>query len=284
MQPNGETRFDVLSSDGTSLAVWVDGSGPPLVLVHGSLQDHTANRALVDELVGDFTTFAPDRRGFGASDDSTDWTLDQEFDDLAAVIDHVADSTGEPVAIWGHSFGANVAMGAASQVANVRGLVLYEPSLGLSFPVGAIEALATRIESGEGDGAVAQYLHEVLHLTDDEVTAIRSTPRWPTMIGAAHTIPRESEAERDWRYQGQFASITAPILMLTGSDTPHDLRQATHAAAAAIGCPEIRILDGHAHLAHRSDPALVAGVVREFLLAPHPRDGQAERATDKPAR
>jgi pimeloyl-ACP methyl ester carboxylesterase len=34
-------RFDVRSADGTSIAVWVEGSGPPLVLVHGSLTDHT---------------------------------------------------------------------------------------------------------------------------------------------------------------------------------------------------------------------------------------------------
>jgi pimeloyl-ACP methyl ester carboxylesterase len=267
MLANSETRLDVLSSDGTSLAVWVDGIGPPLVLVHGSLQDHTANRALVDELVGDFRTFALDRRGFGASDDSPGWTLDDDFDDLAAVIDHVVDSSGEPVAVWGHSFGANVAMGAASRSANVRGLVLYEPSLGLPFPAGAIEALSTRIESGDRDGAVAQYLDEVLHLTNDEIAAIRSTPRWSTMIGVAHTIPRESAAEHHWRYEGQFDSITAPTLMLTGSDTSQELKQATNVAATAIGRPEIRVLEGHAHLAHRTDPRLVAGVVREFLLA-----------------
>jgi pimeloyl-ACP methyl ester carboxylesterase len=279
MQANRETRLDVRTTDGTSLAVWVDGSGPPLVLVHGSMQDHTANRALVDELVGDFRTFALDRRGFGASDDSAEWTIDDDFDDLTAVIEHVADSSGEPVAVWGHSFGANVAMGAASRSANVRALILYEPSLGLSFPVGAIEALSTRIESGDRDGAVEQYLDEVLHLTDDEIAAIRSTPRWSTMIGAAHTIPRESEAEQDWRYEGQFDSITAPTLMLTGSDTPADLERATSAAAAAIGCPEIRVLDGHAHLAHRTDPGLVADVVREFLLPARSSDGTSNART-----
>ena len=57
------TRFDVASRDGTSIAVWVDGEGQPLVMVHGSLQDHTASGALVDELRADTTTFALDRRG-----------------------------------------------------------------------------------------------------------------------------------------------------------------------------------------------------------------------------
>ena len=28
-------RFDVASADGTSIAVWVEGTGPALVMVHG---------------------------------------------------------------------------------------------------------------------------------------------------------------------------------------------------------------------------------------------------------
>jgi pimeloyl-ACP methyl ester carboxylesterase len=36
----GDDRFDVRSADGTVVAVWVDGEGPPLVLVHGGMNDH----------------------------------------------------------------------------------------------------------------------------------------------------------------------------------------------------------------------------------------------------
>ena len=43
-------EFTVRSPDGVELAVWVDGQGPPLVLVHGSIQDHTISAALVGEL------------------------------------------------------------------------------------------------------------------------------------------------------------------------------------------------------------------------------------------
>jgi pimeloyl-ACP methyl ester carboxylesterase len=46
----GTRRFDVGSADGTLLAVWVDGEGPPLVLVHGSMCDHTAFDPLAAEL------------------------------------------------------------------------------------------------------------------------------------------------------------------------------------------------------------------------------------------
>jgi hypothetical protein len=41
-------RFDVRSADGTSLAVWVEGSGPALVMVHGSIADHRGLRSVAD--------------------------------------------------------------------------------------------------------------------------------------------------------------------------------------------------------------------------------------------
>jgi pimeloyl-ACP methyl ester carboxylesterase len=85
-----KTRLDVQSADGTSLAVWVEGRGPPLVLVHGSLCDHTRFDPLVAELRGGATTFAMDRRGFGASGDAAGYSIEREFEDVAAVVDAVA--------------------------------------------------------------------------------------------------------------------------------------------------------------------------------------------------
>jgi pimeloyl-ACP methyl ester carboxylesterase len=264
MTSTTESCIELMASDGVSLAVWVDGSGPPLLLVHGSLQDHTANRTLVDELVGDFTTYSIDRRGFGASGDAASWSLDRDFEDLATIVDHIAAEMGEPVSVWGHSFGANVAMGAAAHSANVAALILYEPSLGMTFPDGEIDHLDEMIADGDRDGAVARYLRAALALSDEDVAGLRASPRWASMVDTVHTITRESFAEQGWQYDGQFASIQAPTLMVTGSDTPPDIRRATEAAAAAIGDPAIRVLDGHGHLAQRTDPALVARITREF--------------------
>jgi len=265
MTSSTERCVKITASDGVPLAVWIDGSGPPLVLVHGSLQDHAANRALVDELVGDFTTYSIDRRGFGASGDATNWSLDRDFDDLTTVADHIAAKASEPVSIWGHSFGANVAMGAAAGSAAVAALVLYEPSLGMTFPDDEIGRLDRMIAGGDRDGAVARYLRVALELDDEDLTGLRSTPRWASMVDTVHTITRESLAEQAWHYDSQFASIQAPTLMLTGSDTPQDIRKATEAAAEAIGDVTIQVLDGHGHLAHRTAPALVARVTSQFL-------------------
>ena len=58
----------------------------------------------------------------------------------------------------------------------------------------------------------------------------------------------------------------APTLLLTGSETPADLKAATDRAAAAIGGARVQVLEGHAHLAHRTDPAMVVAAIRRFVL------------------
>ena len=77
-------RLDVPSPDGTKIAVWVDGKGSSLVLVHGSMCDHTTFNALVGELSADFRCFSMDCRGFGSSPESGDYNADREFADVAS--------------------------------------------------------------------------------------------------------------------------------------------------------------------------------------------------------
>ena len=259
-------RFHVQSPDGTALAVWVEGDGPPLVLVHGSLQDHTISAALVDDLRSDVSTFSMDRRGFGASGDATRYSIDREFEDVAAVVDAVAERTGAPVTLWGHSYGASCAMGGAALTNNVDHLILYEPSLGLIYPPGSIETVELALAAGDRDAAIVLVFETILEMTEEEVDAMRSSPLWPSRLATAPTVPRECRAEQDWNYQpGQFVGITAPTLLLSGSISPPILKQATDAAAAAIPSAQVRVLEGHGHVAHRTDPATVAGIIRAFV-------------------
>ena len=69
---------------------------------------------------------AVDRRGRGASGDGPDYSLAMEYADVAAVVDTAAAAAGSPVDLLGHSYGGNVAFGAATLTTNIRKLVLYE--------------------------------------------------------------------------------------------------------------------------------------------------------------
>jgi pimeloyl-ACP methyl ester carboxylesterase len=262
------TRFDVRSCDGTPLAVWVDGDGPGLVLVHGAPSEHSTFDPLVAELRGDLTTFAMDRRGSGASGDTAPYAIEREFEDVAAVVDAVSARTGGPVALWGHSYGCNPAMGGAALTTNVHHLTLYEPSFGLAYPPGSIDAVEAAIVTGDREAAIRAALVDTGAMTDDDFEAFKAGPRWPKVLAAAPALPRECHVEQTWVYQpGQFDAITAPTLLLTGSDTDAALADLTHRAAAALPNAEIRELCGHGHFAYKTDPATVAQIIRDFMSA-----------------
>jgi pimeloyl-ACP methyl ester carboxylesterase len=262
------SRLEVRSPDGTPLAVWVDGTGPPLVLVHGCPSEHTTFDPLVAVLRADMTTYAMDRRGSGASGDTTPYAIEREFEDVAAVVDAVAARTGRPVALWGHSYGCNPAMGGAARTPNVRHLILYEPSFGLTYPPGAIEAIEEAVTAGDPETAIRAAFVDTEVMTIDEFDAFKASPRWSKVVASVPTLPRECRVENDWVYEpGQFDRITAPTLFLAGSDTNPELAACTQWAAAAIPHARMRVLDGHAHFAYKTDPAMVAAIIRDHIAA-----------------
>jgi pimeloyl-ACP methyl ester carboxylesterase len=258
--------FDVRSPDGTTLDVWVDGNGPALVLVHGAPSDHGTFDPLVKELRAGLTTFAMDRRGSGASGDTAPYTVEREFEDVAAVVDAVAARTGGPVALWGHSYGCNPAIGAAALTRNVRRLVLYEPSFGLTYPAGSLDAMESAVAAGDREAAIRAAFVDTGVMTGDEFEAFKAGPRWPNVLAGAPALPRECRVEHTWVYHpGQFDRITAATLLLTGSETDAALAELTHRAAAAIPNAQVRVLDGHSHFAYTTDPGMVAAIIRNWI-------------------
>jgi pimeloyl-ACP methyl ester carboxylesterase len=211
-----------------------------------------------------------DRRGFGASGDAAGYTIEREFEDVAAVVDAVAARAASPVTLWGHSYGASCAMGGAALTSNVHHLVLYEPSLGLAYPPGAIDSIEQKVAAGDMEGALVEVLVDVVGMTEEEIAAVRSSREmpWEARLATVPTVPRECRAEEGWVYKpGQFSGIAAPTVLLAGSESPPALSEATRLAAEAIPDARIRVLEGHAHVAHRTDPAMVAAIVREFIAS-----------------
>jgi pimeloyl-ACP methyl ester carboxylesterase len=120
------TARRVASRDGTEIAYWTTGEGPPLVLVHGAVADHNRWRPLLPFLEPHATVHAMDRRGRGASGDGPAYELAREFEDVAAVVDAVAEASGSAVDLYAHSFGGLCAFGGAALTASLGRLALYE--------------------------------------------------------------------------------------------------------------------------------------------------------------
>ena len=90
----------ITTPDGTTVSYDKYGSGPPLVLVHGSFSDHVTNWQACKSLLADrFTVYAMARRGRGESSVTTGHTLEDEMNDTVAVLR----SVGAPAFLLGHS-------------------------------------------------------------------------------------------------------------------------------------------------------------------------------------
>ncbi|MCA1562400.1 MAG: alpha/beta fold hydrolase [Acidobacteria bacterium] len=122
----GSVRERIATPVGTTVSYSRYGSGPPLVLVHGAFSDDETNWEFVKPILRErFTVYAIARRGRGETDVTEGHSLDDEVEDVAAVIRAV----GEPVFLLGHSYGAHCSVAAAAlDPRSIRKLVLYEPA------------------------------------------------------------------------------------------------------------------------------------------------------------
>jgi pimeloyl-ACP methyl ester carboxylesterase len=257
----------VTSADGTSIAFEQSGSGPPLVLVHGTTADHTRWAPVLSALEERFTVYAIDRRGRGESDDATEYALEREAEDVAAV----ADSIDEPVILLGHSYGAICSLEAALRTDTLRRLILYEPPLPVSDhdldTEDVLDRMAALVDDGENEQALVQFFREIAQVPATELDALRSAPNWPARVDAAHTAIREERARKGYEFDAaRFAGLTIPTLLLSGSESAPFLKDATDVLNDALPNSRIVVLDGQAHAAMNTAPELFIDEVLAFII------------------
>lgn len=260
-----EQWVTVVSKDGTQIAAWRSGDGPPLVLIHGAAADHSRWTPVLPALQERFTVFAIDRRGRGPSGDADDYALEREFEDVAAV----ADWAGEGVNVLGHSYGAVCAVEAALLTDSVRKLVLYEPPMGfLVSPPRVVHRLEALLEAGKRDEMLAFFMREVAGLPSEQVELLRSLPAWEARLAAAHTIPREERASRNYAFEpDRFRELRVPALFLQGGDSPDPFKAAGEALRAALPDCRVVVMPGQRHAAMDTGTELFTSEVLRFLEA-----------------
>ena len=255
----------ITSKDGSRIAYSRSGSGPPLVLVHGTTADHTRWARVLPELETHFTVYALDRRGRGGSGDAAPYAIEREFEDVAAVVDAV----GQPVFLLGHSYGAICSLEASLLTDNVRRLILYEPPIPLEgpiYPPGVPERIQALVNAGDPEAALEVFFRQVVRMPDREFEAYRALPAWRVRIALAPTIPRELTIERTYRFEpARFAQFSIPTLLLLGGDSPQIFRQITNVVSAALPTGRVAIMSGQQHIAMDTAPQLFLKEVTEFL-------------------
>lgn len=257
----------VISKDGTAIACEQSGSGPPLILVHGTGGARVRWQPALPRLTRHFTVWTVDRRGRGDSGDSHEYAIEREFEDIAAVVD----ACPEPAYLLGHSYGALCSLEAALLTRNLAKLALYEPPLPLRgvqvVPPETVRLLLQLEESGDREGLLTAFMTHVVHMPPEELEKFRSSAAWPARVAAAHTLPRELRAHQSYVLDARrLAAVTVPTLVLVGEKSPPFFAASAAALRDALPRVELSVLHGQRHNAMDTAPELFFDTVSQFLI------------------
>jgi pimeloyl-ACP methyl ester carboxylesterase len=259
-----------ISKDGTHIAYQQTGSGPTLILVHGTSGNHTGWEPVLPILANHFSIYAMDRRGRGGSQIEGDYAIQREFEDVAGLVEVAyQNAPNQPVNLLGHSFGALCSLEAALLTEHLDNLVLYEPpQTGIPeiLPPGLITEWERLLNEGNREGLLRIFFKGV-GLSEKELADFRAKPSWSDTVALAHTILREIKAIiTQPRFDpAHFKNLTVPTLLLVGSKSEPWAVAGTKEIPSALPNSQIVELSGQGHLIISDNPELFTKPVITFL-------------------
>jgi pimeloyl-ACP methyl ester carboxylesterase len=267
------TRF-AASRDGTRIAYHTVGSGPILLVVNGALgyRDMSFAKQLTNQLAKYFTVIDYDRRGRGESGDQRTYSVEREIEDIAALVEQAA---GGPCYVFAQSSGAALALRAAAAGVSMKALVAYEPPYMVGNPKDRPasdyrERVTALIAEGRRDDAVKLFMLTV-GVPRFLVPLMRLFPFWKQMRATAHTLPYDAAIMGAFEFPtGELASISIPVIAVTGEKTTPTLKRAAQALAETV--PNARHRDAP-KMSHAVKPAVLAPLLREWLDGVHQPHG-----------
>jgi pimeloyl-ACP methyl ester carboxylesterase len=253
----------VVSHDGTTIAFDRSGDGPPVVIVGAGPTDRSANAPVAELLAARFTVVNYDRRARGDSGDTPPFSVDREYEDLAAVID----AAGGQAMLYGTSGGAVIALEAAARGLAVTKLGLWEPIYFLDDearrpPVDYHDQVAAVVAAGRPGEAVELFFTQAVGMPDEFVAQLRQAPMWPAMARLGQAVVYDAQVMGDFRVPVErLAKVDVPTLVVDGGTIAWISRTADAVAGIVPGAKR-RTLPGQPH---NVDAAAIAPVLTEFF-------------------
>ncbi|SHE57552.1 alpha/beta fold hydrolase [Streptoalloteichus hindustanus] len=258
---------------GSTVHYEVTGSGPGLVMVHGSGGDARANFGhLVDRFADRRTVITPDYSGSGeTTDGGGPLTLDQLVEQVVAATDAVS---GEPVDLLGFSLGAVVAAAlAAKHSERVRRLVLLAGWVRHDDPRHQLHFDMWRRLGSTDPGLLVRFL-TLSGFSPGYLSGLGHQGLAQLLAGSSPAPGVLRQADLDLRadIRDRTHLVTAPTLVVGNRQdqmVPVEHTRALHEAIA--GSRYVELDSGHLVLFERPDE--LVGIVREFLFDDAPEAG-----------
>ena len=264
--PGRDAALRRVPVSGASLACVEQGTGWPVVLVHGAPSDHRMWQPHCALLAAQgFRAIAYTQRYFGTDSWSPDWPefgTRQHASDLADLLSALE----EPAHVIAWSYGAHVALAAAIERPRlIRSLFVYEPG----FPtwVTDLEQLrefsadaermfgpaAAAVQRGDNEAAVRALIDG----SGGNAGYFDSQPedRRRIQLDNARVIPKLfSQSPPVAIACEQLRALEVPTAIAWGAQTRPLFRVVSTAAAACIGSPHARPVANATHMWPEEDP------------------------------
>src|SRR6202011_2227258 len=268
--------FQLVAVDGGHLAVWVDGTGPRVLLLHGGpglSADLLAD--LVDELLPGYEVALYQQRGLAPSTEDGPFTIAQAVADAVAILDEL--NWGKAFVV-GHSWGGHLALHVAAAAPDrVLGVLSIDPIGGVGDGGGAAFEAAMFARTPEVDRERAQELDELAlrgeATTEDMVESLalvwpayfadpaKATPPTTQISLAAYASGYESMVNELPRLESLLAAITMPVGLLAGGGGPMPVDLASQATAERLPNAWVEVVPDAGHFVWIEAP----GTVRHAL-------------------
>jgi len=271
--------MQTLKANGYDMAYLELGSGPPLLLVHGTLGDFRTWNSVMGPLSKKHRVISVSLRRFFPehwNGVGNDFLMVQHVSDVIAFIEQVEP---RPVDLMGHSRGGHIAFRVAEQRPDLlRKLVLAEPGGDLDaslVPPGsappppmplsvAMPVVLQNIRGGDINGALAVF-----------VDAIDGDGAWKRVPAAARqqlrdnvfTLLGQAGEGRKPFTKAQAQSIRTPTLFIGGANTTGSLATVHRVLAQHFAKSQTAMIEGAKHWMFDDAPQAFCEAVMAFLAS-----------------
>ncbi len=258
--------------NGINLNVAVQGTGTPVVLLHGLTSNITAMQREIDHLSRTFQVVAIDSRGHGRSDKPAQYTLQDHVADVFGVLDALQ---LDRVALIGVSMGSYIAQGvAAQQPQRVAKLVLITAKAqGQTSSSARFLADHAAELQGKSSAEVQAFLLANIFAPTTSAAIKQELYDFSRQQAAAglmltpEQILAANQALEGFDFRPLLPAVTAETLVISGRYDPLNPVAAGQEIAAAIPQATFVVLEHSGHVPTLEEPQRLLALIEAFLDA-----------------